>query len=55
MVTFSDYTMYGIRVEIKKNDFEGAIVHQLKNDGEDIISEMNPETAKEENIESEGV
>ena len=42
VLTFSDYAMYGIRVEIKKNDFEGAIVHQLKNDGEDIISEMNP-------------
>lgn len=25
VLTFSDYAMYGIRVEIKKNDFEGAI------------------------------
>lgn len=23
VLTFSDYAMYGIRVEIKKNDFEG--------------------------------
>lgn len=51
VLTFSDYAMYGIRVEIKKNDFEGAIVHQLKNDGEDIISEMNPETAKYEYVD----
>lgn len=30
---------------------KGAIVHQLKNDGEDIISEMNPEAAKYEYVD----
>lgn len=30
VLTFSDYAMYGIRVEIKKNDFEGGNSTSIK-------------------------
>ena len=52
ILTFSDYAMYGIRVEVKKNDFDGTvIVHQLKEDGEDVVSNMNPDTANFEYVD----
>ena len=41
VATFSDYAMYGIRVEVRLADFEGAKLYQIKSDGEVVISEID--------------
>lgn len=40
VATFSDYAMYGVRVEIRLADFEGAKLYQMKSDGEVVVSEI---------------
>lgn len=46
ILTFSDYVMYGVRAEVKKNCFDEAVVHILKSDGEDVISSIDSNTSK---------
>lgn len=40
ILTFSDYVMYGILVEIKNYGYEDAVIHQLKINGEDVVSKI---------------
>lgn len=40
ILTFSDYVMYGILVEIKNHGYEDAVIHQLKINGEDVVSKI---------------
>ena len=41
VATFSDYAMYGVRVEIRLADFEGAKLYQMMSDGEVVVSEID--------------
>lgn len=41
VATFSDYAMYGVRVEIRIADFEGAKLYQMMSDGEVVVSEID--------------
>ena len=40
ILTFSDYVMYGILVEVKNHGYEDAVIHQLKINGEDAVSKI---------------
>lgn len=40
VATFSDYAMYGIRVEVRLADFEGAKLYQMKSNGDVVIEEI---------------
>lgn len=40
VATFSDYTMYGIRVEVRLADFEGAKLYQMKSNGDVVVEEI---------------
>lgn len=41
VVTFSDYTMYGVRAEIRQAGFEGAMLYQAESGGGFVISEID--------------
>ncbi len=41
VATFSDYTMYGVRAEIRLADFDGALLYQMRSDGDVIVSEID--------------
>lgn len=43
LLTYSDHTLNAVRVEIKKHNFAGGIVHQILTTGEDMISEITPD------------
>lgn len=40
VATFSDYAMYGIRVEVRLADFEGAKLYQMKSNGDVVVEEI---------------
>lgn len=40
VATFSDYSMYGIRVEVRLADFEGAKLYQMKSNGDVVVEEI---------------
>lgn len=40
VATFSDYAMYGIRVEVRLADFEGAKLYQIKSNGDVVVEEI---------------
>lgn len=40
ILTFSDYVMYGILVEIKNHGYKNVVIHQLKINGEDVVSKI---------------
>ena len=40
-MTFSDYTMYGVRAEIRQADFEGAMLYQVESGRGVVISEID--------------
>ena len=40
IVTYSDHAFNALRVEIKLHNFEGALCHQIRNDGKDTCSNI---------------
>lgn len=43
ILTYSDHVLNGVRLEVKKHGFSGAVCHQIMDDGEDICADIDDE------------
>lgn len=41
ILTYSDHVLNALRLEIKRHEFKGAKVHQILNDGTDVITNIS--------------
>lgn len=41
ILTYSELALYAVRTEIRRHQFEGAVCHQILNDGTDMIADIS--------------